>query len=89
MTTTERHQHVTTITINKKYQIEVVGPRLTGLEIKEAAIAQGVPIKLDFQLSEILPSGGHKIIGNDDEVTINQTSQFIATADDDNSSGSI
>ena len=89
MVTTEHHEHVITITVNTKYQIEIDGPRLSGLGIKEAAIAQGVPIKLDFQLSEILPSGGHKIIGNDDEVTINKTSKFIATADDDNSSVSI
>ena len=58
---------------------------VTGLEIKQAAIAQGVPIQLDFQLAEIRPNGEHQIIGDGDVVTVTRHSKFVATAADDNS----
>jgi hypothetical protein len=58
---------------------------VTGLEIKEAAIAQGVQIDTGFQLSEELPSGETRIIGDADVVTVNKHSTFTAVAGDDNS----
>jgi hypothetical protein len=73
-----------TITVNNK-PVEVEGPKITGLGIKEAAIAQGVNIQPDFQLAEIRPSGEREIIGDDDPVTVNKNSKFVATAPDDNS----
>lgn len=58
--------------------------RLNGLEIKQAAIQQGVAIELSFLLAEI-KNGKRRIIGDADPVTVNKNSEFIATANDDNS----
>jgi hypothetical protein len=78
-----RHRTVQ-IHVNKQ-PVQIEGPRVTGLKIKEAAIAQGVRITLDFALSELLPSGERKVIGNADVVTVTKHSKFTAVADDDNS----
>jgi hypothetical protein len=79
-----RPEHLVDITVNTK-PVELDGPKATGLEIKEAAIAQGVQIDLTFQLSEKL--GPHKttIIGDTDTVTLHKGEEFVAVADDDNS----
>jgi hypothetical protein len=75
----------TEIHVNNK-PVLVDGPRLTGLEIKQAAIAQNVAIELDFLLSE---DGEHgkpgQNIGDGDVVTVNKHSRFTAVAPDDNS----
>ncbi|MEU1917245.1 multiubiquitin domain-containing protein [Streptomyces massasporeus] len=76
--------HSVTITVNNK-AVEVIGPRVTGFQIKEAAIAQGVQIEVDFQLSQELPSGETRIIGDADVVAVNKNSVFTAVAGDDNS----
>lgn len=76
--------HQVTIHVNKQ-PVTVDGPRLTGLQIKEAAIAQGVAIGLDFVLSKINPNGRPEIVGNADIVTVNKNSMFTATDDDDDS----
>jgi hypothetical protein len=73
-----------TVEVNNK-PVEVPAPKVTGLEIKQAAIAQVVEIELDFQLALIKPNGKREIIGDDDEVTVNKNSVFKATATDDNS----
>ena len=56
----------------------------TGLGIKEAAIAQGVAIQLDFQLWRL--EGSHKRvqIANDDPITVHDDERFAANAPDDN-----
>jgi hypothetical protein len=58
---------------------------VTGLKIKEAAIAQGVDIELDFQLWRL--EGPHKRVQiTDDETTqIHDEERFAANAPDDNS----
>jgi ribosome biogenesis protein Tsr3 len=72
------------ITVNRQVVV-VEDKKITGREIKEAAIAHGVRIELDFQLALILPKG-RQIIGDDDEVVITEKkSNFVATAADDNS----
>ena len=76
--------HEVVITVNEK-PVTVIGPKVTGLQIKEAAIAQGVQIGLDFQLSEELANGRTRIVGDADEVTVNKKSRFDAVAGDDNS----
>ena len=76
--------HQVEITINKK-KVQIEGPRVTGIQIKEAAIAQGVSIDIAFTLSEVMPSGEHKVIGDHDTIAVNNHSTFIATANDDNS----
>jgi multiubiquitin len=73
-----------TITVNTK-PVKIEGPRVTGLQIKQAAIEQGVDIELEYELAEIRPNGEERIIGDDDVVTVNKNSEFVATAGDDNS----
>lgn len=72
------------IQVNKR-QVEVDDRRMTGLEIKQAAIAQDVPIRLDFLLSHHRPNGDVEIIGDTDEVQVRQGAKFTAVAGDDNS----
>src|SRR5947209_8580374 len=77
-------RHVVKILINEQ-PVEIIGPRLTGREIKEAAIAQGLPIDLGFQLIEELPHGRTQVVGDEDAVTVHPGSHFLALAPDDNS----
>jgi Multiubiquitin len=76
--------HLTTMTVNER-PVEIDGPRVTGLAIKEAAIAAGLPIGLDFLLTEEEANGRAKVIGDTDVVTVNKNSRFDAVAGDDNS----
>ncbi len=84
MANTQCSVHVLTISVNEQ-PVEISGPKVTGLEIKREAVAQGLEIQLDFVLSEELPNGRTQIIGDCDEVTINKNSRFIAIPNDDNS----
>lgn len=59
--------------------------RMTGLQIKEAAIAQKVSIEVGFILQEELPNGHHRIIGDQDVVQIHNHQRFTAIPNDDNS----
>lgn len=79
-----RGGHEVVITVNEK-PVTVIGPKVTGLQIKEAAIAQDVQIGLDFQLSEELANGRTRIVGDAEEITVNKNSRFDAVAGDDNS----
>jgi len=64
----------------------VTVPRqVSGLQIKEAAIAARVPIQLDFVLSLELGHGKTKIVTDPELITVHQGSEFIAVAPDDNS----
>jgi hypothetical protein len=78
-----RH-HLVEIVVNKR-PVRVEGPKATGLQIKEAAIDQGVKIEVSFQLSEKLGEHRSKVIDNTDTVTLHEGSVFVAVADDDNS----
>ncbi|MDO3399179.1 hypothetical protein QWI29_03990 [Mycolicibacterium neoaurum] len=81
--TAPRHHRDIHITINRR-QVTLSGPRQTGLSIKEAAIAQGVPIQLDFLLSR---KQGPKFwpVGDHDEVRAHNGEEFRANDGDDNS----
>ncbi len=79
----ERH-HLVDIVVNKK-EVRIEGPKANGLQIKEAAIAQGVKIELSFQLSEKVGEHKTKVIDNTDEVRLHEGQVFVAVADDDNS----
>lgn len=57
----------------------------TGGSIKAAAIAQGVPIEADFELSEVLPNGKQKPIADDKTVEVKDGDAFWAIPGDDNS----
>lgn len=74
-----------TVVIHVNERPVTVAHRVTGLEIKQAAISQGVPIQLDFVLSQELNDRRTKIIGDTDEVSVNEHSRFVAVAPDDNS----
>ena len=76
--------HIVTITVNE-HPVTIAGPKTTGLEIKQAAISQGVKIEIGFILSEELPNRRTRIVGDNDAVTINKNSRFVAVAPDDNS----
>jgi predicted nuclease with TOPRIM domain len=73
------------VVINDKYKITLIGEKQTGLSIKEAAIAQHVPIQLDFVLSIELGGGKTEIIGNDQHIKVKKGDRFLAIPDDDNS----
>jgi hypothetical protein len=73
------------IIVNKKYRVTMTRGKHTGLEIKQAAIAQGVPIEPSFVLSIKLPSGKNKTIGDADEVKVKAGQHYTAIADDDKS----
>jgi hypothetical protein len=73
-----------TITVNE-HPVHVAERELTGREIKQAAIDQGVAIGLDFVLYEHLGEHRTRIVGNDEPVRIHPGSRFEALANDDNS----
>ncbi len=58
---------------------------MTGLEIKQAAIAQHVEIQPDFVLQLERRNGEFDTIGDDDKVLVRRGLNFTAIAPDDNS----
>jgi hypothetical protein len=72
------------IEVNHK-SVTVTNKEMTGLEIKDAAIAQGVNIKRDFVLIKVEPSGKRDTIGDKQPVKLHNGLEFEAIADDDNS----
>jgi len=80
----KNHGRTIEIIVNNR-RVQVEDKRLTGLEIKEAAIAQGVLIQLDFILSEHRGQGGTRVVGDTDEVKVHKHAKFTAVAGDDNS----
>ena len=74
---------IITIQVNG-HPVRVEGSRQTGLSIKQAAIAQGVKIKLDFVLFEI-GHGPSRQIKDDETVEVTDHSKFDAIPDDDHS----
>ncbi len=76
--------HATVIAVNER-PVPITGPRVTGIQIKSAAIAAGVPIQMDFLLTEELANGRSRVIGDEDVVTVNRNSRFDAVSGDDNS----
>lgn len=72
------------ITVNER-AVNVQRGEQSGLQIKEAAIAQGVQIELDFVLTRHTAGGKTRIIGNQDFVTVHRGERFTAVADDDKS----
>jgi predicted nuclease with TOPRIM domain len=78
-------KHPIEVVINDKYKITLLGKKQTGLSVKEAAIAQKVPIQVDFVLSIELGGGKTEIIGNDQPIEVKKGDRFLAIPDDDNS----
>ena len=73
-----------TVHVNER-PVKLERHRVTGLEIKEAAIAQGVEIEGDFLLTEEPKHGEARVIGDEDTITVTKHSRFSANAPDDNS----
>ena len=73
-----------TITVNE-HPVQVPARELTGREIKQAAMDQGVAIGLDFVLYEHLGQHRTRIVGDDEPVRVHPGSRFEALANDDNS----
>jgi hypothetical protein len=90
----ELHRHevflavasVTSILVNKKV-VKVNGHHANGLEIKQAAIAEGVNIKLDFNLFKIKEDGSLSPVQDQQKVRLHNGEKFSATAPDDSSDG--
>ena len=60
--------------------------RVTGLDIKQTAIAQGVAIKPDFVLYAMKPNGElGPVIRDDEKVNLKKCDEFRCVAPDDNS----
>ncbi|WP_419921960.1 multiubiquitin domain-containing protein [Candidatus Poriferisodalis sp.] len=72
------------IEVNNK-PVKVDGPTATGLQIKQAAIDQGVSIQLDFHLSVIGGDGKEVRVNDDESVELHRDLKFFAVAGDDNS----
>jgi hypothetical protein len=87
-TTTEsafnHRQHVVEVLVNNRF-VRLPAGVVKGLEIKQAAIKQGLCIELDFVLSELRQHHAARVIGDEDTVRINKQSRFSAVAGDDNS----
>lgn len=76
----EKGSKLVTISVN---QTQVTVPRkLTGEELKEAAIKAGVPIQLDFNLYR-KEGANYEPITDDEQVTVHKDEQFRCVAADD------
>lgn len=73
-----------TVEVNSR-PVVLTEKKMTGAEIKAAAIAQGVQLQNDFVLQLERPNGEFDTIGDTDEVHIRKGLSFTAIAPDDNS----
>ncbi len=78
------HDKTVLIFVNEK-PVKVQKERMTGLAIKEAAIAQGVQIQTDFVLSIERGGGRTELVGDTDIVHVKKDDRFLAIPNDDNS----
>jgi hypothetical protein len=76
--------HLITVLVNER-PVTFEDRRTTGLEIKQTAIGQHVPIQVDFVLYEVNPGSHLKQVGDAETVTLKPNHNFRATAPDDNS----
>jgi multiubiquitin len=75
--------HTVEVSVNRQ-PVRLPEREMTGLEIKRAAIAQGVAIGENFQLS--VEQGNHyKVVGDADEIRVHPHQKFVCVAPDDNS----
>lgn len=80
----EKEEKTVTITVNDK-PVVITAKAATGLQIKDAAIAQGVKIQRNFTLTEELPGDKSHLVRDDEEVKLHKKSEFTAVTPDDNS----
>jgi Multiubiquitin len=73
------------VTVNRQ-SVTLESHRVTGREIKAAAIAQDVQIELDFLLTlEASPGHPARTIDDDETITVTKHSEFTANDVDDDS----
>ena len=72
------------ITVNNK-PVTVHGHEHTGLQIKQAAIAAGVRIQLDYVLMQELSHGRTRSVGDDLRIHVEKDAHFEAIPNDDHS----
>lgn len=80
----EKKPTATIVTVNNR-PVTFNQLKATGLEIKAAAVTQGVPIKPDFALFEEKGGSPLKPVGDGEQVTLHPNQKFRAVAPDDNS----
>lgn len=80
----QREGGAVTITVNDQ-PVVLQTHRVTGRQIKDAAIAQGVKIQPDFVLTEELPGDKSRVIRDDEVIEVHKGSEFTAVTPDDNS----
>lgn len=81
----DRRQRLIVVQFNDEPVRFQRGAELTGLEIKQTAISQGVDIELDYVLSVINHGGHGREVGDADVVKITVRIEFCAIPGDDNS----
>lgn len=82
----EKDKTKVVVTMNRKYQVTLPTHRVTGREVKQAAIDQGVPIQIDFLLTMEAHEGAPaRSVGDDETVTVTKNTVFTANDGDDNS----
>lgn len=79
----EQSSRSVTVVVNNQRVVLTEHP-MTGLEIKQAAIAQGVAIEVGFQLS-VKRGNRYHVVKDDEPVAVHKGQEFLAVAPDDNS----
>ncbi|HUX05628.1 MAG TPA: hypothetical protein VMV53_12080 [Acidimicrobiales bacterium] len=77
--------HETVEVVVNRTQVHLETRKVSGVEFKEAAIAQGAELQLDFQLWRIDADGKRHQIADDQEIELHDGERFAANAPDDNS----
>lgn len=72
-----------TVLVNNR-EVLLSDHKTTGLGIKEAAVAHGVAINVNFALFRVAGQTQHPV-GDGDTVTVHDKQEFRAVAPDDNS----
>jgi hypothetical protein len=75
--THDHNDHLVTVFVNE-HPVKLLGHAVTGIEIKTAAIEQGVGIDLKFVLEEELPDGKRRTIEDDERVELSENLHFSA-----------
>ncbi len=73
-----------TVTVNER-PVTFTERRVSGLQIKQAAIEQGVNIRVDFVLYIVRGPGHLHPVADHEVVNLTEHERFRATAPDDNS----
>ncbi|AKJ11582.1 hypothetical protein ABB07_16540 [Streptomyces incarnatus] len=76
--------HPITVTVNGQ-PVELPDREVTGLEIKQAAGAQGLPVDDRFQLSVRRGNGRYEVVDDSDQIRVHAHQEFLAVPPDDNS----